>query len=74
MLLSLSACAKKKEESKETPAETPAQTEAEPSPAAVSKQGNPALLLGGICAAAGIVICLIALSRSKKNKKYKGRH
>ena len=28
MLLSLSACAKKKEESKETPAETPAQTEA----------------------------------------------
>lgn len=63
------------EETPETPQEeTPAQTEAEPSPAAVSKQGNPALLLGGICAAAGIVICLIALSRSKKNKKYKGKH
>ena len=36
--------------------------------------GNPVLLLGGICAAAGVVICLIAAGRAKKNKKYKGRH
>ena len=54
--------------------EPAAQAKEEPAPAAAPKQGNPVLLIGGLCAVAGIAICLIAASRAKKNKKYKGRH
>ncbi len=52
--------------------EPPAQTEPEPVPAA-PKKGNMVFLLGGCCAAAGIVLCLIAMRRAQ-NKKYKGKH
>ena len=66
------------DETPETPQEQQqepaAQAEEEPAPAAASKQGNPVLLIGGLCAVAGIAICLIAAGRAKKNKKYKGRH
>ena len=38
------------------------------------KTGNRVLLAGGLCAAAGAALCLFALGRTRRSKKYKGRH
>ena len=65
------------------PAEEPAapqpeQQEEEPvqpaEPEAAPERGNKILLIGGLCTAAGIAICLAALRASRKKGKYKGKH
>ena len=64
----------------ESSAPQPQEDEPEPAPeqpepsAGAKKPVNKVLLAGGICAAAGIALCLIALIRRSGNRKYKGKH
>ena len=63
------------EEPEAPQAEQPEEEPAQPAdPAPVPERSNKILLLGGLCAAAGIVLCLIAARRANKNKRYKGKH